>query len=99
MPSPYKFVSLKKDTDGKHKWVATIRNKETDREKRVRFGAVGYEDMTQHGDEERKRRYIIRHAKNESWNDISTSGAWSRWLLWNKKSLRASLEDIKRKFF
>jgi hypothetical protein len=55
--------------------------------------------MTQHGDEERKKSYLARHAKNENWNDISTSGAWSRWLLWNKKSLRASLEDIKRKFF
>ena len=99
MPKAYKFISLKKDTDGKHKLVATILNKATNREKRVRFGAIGYEDMTQHGDEERKRNYLARHAKNESWNDISTSGAWSRWLLWNKKSLRASLEDIKKKFF
>ena len=99
MPSKYKFVSLKKDTDGKHKWVATILNKETSREKRVRFGAVGYEDMTQHGDEERKRLYLARHSKNENWNDISTSGAWSRWLLWNKKSISASLADIKKKFF
>lgn len=99
MPKPYEFVSLKKDTDGKHKWVVTIRNKSTGREKRVRFGAVGYEDMTQHGDEERKRSYLLRHANNETWNDISTGGAWSRWLLWNKKSFRASLEDIKRKFF
>ena len=99
MPKAYEFVSLKKDTDGKHKWVATIYNKSTQREKRVKFGAVGYEDMTQHHDEERKRLYLLRHAKNESWNDISTSGAWSRWLLWNKKSISASLADIKRRFF
>lgn len=99
MPSKYDFVSLKKDIDGKHKWVATIRNKITGREKHIRFGAVGYEDMTQHGDKERKRLYLLRHAKNEKWNDISTSGAWSRWLLWNKKSINASLTDIKRKFF
>ena len=45
MPKAYKFISLKKDTDGKHKWVATILNKATNREKRVRFGAIGYEDM------------------------------------------------------
>jgi hypothetical protein len=99
MPSGYHFVSLKKDTDGKHKWVATIRNKATNREKNVRFGAIGYEDMTQHGDESRKNAYLQRHAKNEKWNDISTSGAWSRWLLWNKKSISASLADIKRRFF
>jgi len=99
MPSAYDFVSLKKDTDGKHKWVATIRNKTTGREKRVRFGAVGYEDFTMTGDEERKRLYLQRHAKNEKWNDISTAGAWSKNLLWNKKSISASLADIKRKFF
>ena len=99
MPSAYDFVSLKKDTDGKHKWVATIRNKTTGREKRVRFGAVGYEDFTQHGDETRKTAYLQRHAKNEKWNDISTAGAWSKNLLWNKKSISASLADIKRKFF
>jgi len=99
MPSAYDFVSLKKDTDGKHKWVATIRNKTTGREKRVRFGAVGYDDFTMTGDEERKRLYLQRHSKNEKWNDISTAGAWSMNLLWNKKSITASLADIKRKFF
>jgi hypothetical protein len=51
------------------------------------------------GDEERKRLYLQRHSKNENWNDIATAGAWSRWLLWNKKSTTASLADIKRKFF
>lgn len=99
MPSAYDFVSLKRDTDGKHKWVATIRNKTTNREKRVRFGAVGYDDFTMTGDEERKRLYLQRHSKNEKWNDIATAGAWSKNLLWNKKSITASLADIKRKFF
>lgn len=99
MPSAYDFVSLKKDTDGKHKWVATLRTKTTGREKRVRFGAVGYEDFTMTGDEERKTAYLQRHTKNENWNNIATAGAWSRWLLWNKKSISASLADIKRKFF
>jgi hypothetical protein len=99
MPSAYDFVSLKRDTDGKHKWVATIRNKTTKREKRVRFGAVGFDDFTMTGDEERKRLYLQRHSKNENWNDIATAGAWSKNLLWNKKSITASLADIKRKFF
>ena len=95
----YEFVSLKKDTDGKHKWIATIYNKRTGREKRIRFGAVGYEDMTMHKDEDRKNNYLRRHRNTEHWNDISTSGAWSRWLLWNKPSISGSLADIKRRFF
>jgi len=99
MASKYDFVSLKKSTDGKHKWIATIRNKSTRKEKKIKFGAVGYQDMTQHKNKTRKKSYIQRHAKNESWNDISTSGAWSRWLLWNKPSISGSLADIKRKFF
>jgi len=55
-------------------------------------------DYTIHKDEARKQRYINRHQKNENWNDINTAGAWSRWLLWNKPSTRASYSDIKSRF-
>ena len=30
-------------------------------ERVVSFGAKGYEDFTTHGDEERKKRYLLRH--------------------------------------
>lgn len=66
--------------------------------KKVYFGANGYEDYTIHHDDERKLRYIDRHQKNEKWNDPSTAGFWSRWLLWNKPTINESLSDIRKKF-
>ena len=73
----------------------------TKSEKKIYFGASGYEDFTIHKDEERKQRYIDRH-KNEAkfWNKsgIDTPSFWSRFLLWNKSSIKESYEDIKKRF-
>ena len=70
--------------------------------KRVYFGAAGMSDFTKHKDEERKNLYINRHKKNESkfWNKsgIDTPSFWSRFLLWEKPTIKESYEDIKRKF-
>lgn len=69
-----------------------------DRPKRVAFGAAGMSDYTIHKDAERKERYMSRHRATEHWNDPTTPGALSRWILWNKPSLRGSLADYKRRF-
>jgi hypothetical protein len=67
--------------------------------KTTHFGAVGYEDFTMHKDEWRKEKYIKRHDRGrEDWNDPTTAGALSRWLLWNKPTLKASLADFKKRF-
>lgn len=79
--------------DGKHKYYIITKSG-----KKVKFGAIGYSDFTQHKDEARKQRYINRHKKNENWNDKDSAGAWSRWLLWNKPSIKESYADIKRRF-
>lgn len=62
------------------------------------FGAIGYEDYTDHKDPERKERYLKRHRKNENWNDPQSAGALSRWILWNLPTIEASLRDYKRRF-
>jgi hypothetical protein len=69
----------------------------TDKGKKVYFGASGYEDFTQHGDKERKRLYLARHRSREDWGDKDTAGFWSRWLLWNKGTVGASYDDIRRR--
>ena len=55
-------------------------------------------DYTLHKDPLRKERYIQRHSEHERWADPFTAGFWSRWLLWNRDSLRASAQDIQRRF-
>jgi hypothetical protein len=68
------------------------------KEKIVSFGAKGMSDYTIHKDDERKDRYLARHEKNEDWNNPITPGALSRWILWNKKTLKASIDDFKKRF-
>lgn len=68
--------------------------------KTVKFGAQGYSDYTIHGETDRKQRYIIRHGLRENWNKsgIETPGFWSRWILWNKKTIDESVRFTSKKF-
>ena len=63
------------------------------------FGQKGYSDFTKHKDVTRRTRYLKRHrGMGENWNDPTSAGALSRWILWNKPSFKASLADYKRRF-
>ena len=66
----------------------------------LHFGAAGYEDYTQHGDEKRKASYLARHEARETWTlqGVKSAGFWARWLLWNKLSLSASIADVNKRF-
>ena len=66
--------------------------------KKIHFGAKGMSDYTKHKDDERKKNYIARHSVNENWNDPNTAGFWSRWVLWNKKTIKKSLQDMADNF-
>jgi 2,3-bisphosphoglycerate-independent phosphoglycerate mutase len=68
------------------------------KEKVVSFGQSGASDFTIHGDPERKERYLRRHRSRENWNNFLTAGSLSRFLLWNRKTLKASIADYKRRF-
>lgn len=65
---------------------------------KTHFGAKGMDDFTITGDEDQKMRYLNRHRKNENWNDFKSPGALSRWILWNKPTIKESLKDYKRRF-
>ena len=68
------------------------------RTKTISFGSSGMSDYTKHHDDERKNRYLNRHRNNENWNKPDSAGALSRWILWNKSSIRASIDDYKKRF-
>tara|TARA_R110000824_G_scaffold5454_1_gene25250 strand:- start:535 stop:831 length:297 start_codon:yes stop_codon:yes gene_type:complete len=94
----YKLVKItQSDRKGK-KLMAVFENKKTGRTKTTHFGAMGMSDFTINKDEARKKRYLDRHRKNENWNDPTSAGALSRWILWNKPSYRASVKDFKTRF-
>lgn len=79
----------------KKKWTAVIDGTRT-----VHFGAAGYSDFTIHKDEERRQRYVARHAAREDWTiaGVGTAGFWSRWLLWNQPTINSSIADMHRRF-
>jgi hypothetical protein len=92
-------VYLSKPTRKNKKYsVIVLDGSKTQGHKKINFGDDRYEDFTQHKDDERKKRYILRHKKSEDWNDPSTAGFWSRWLLWNKPSIEEAKKHIYSKF-
>lgn len=69
-----------------------------DGNKTVSFGQAGASDFTKHKDVERKDRYIRRHKNKENWNDPKTAGFYAKNILWNKPSIRSSIEDTNKRF-
>ena len=92
-----KLKTLRKSLKSAKKYDAVFETDEG-REKVVSFGAAGMSDFTLHHDEERKERYLNRHRKREHWDKPDTPGALSRYILWNKKTIKASLRDYKKRF-
>ena len=68
--------------------------------KTVSFGQKGASDFTKHKNTDRKERYIDRHKKNEDWNKsgVKTAGFYSKHVLWNKPTLKESIDDINKRF-
>jgi len=97
-----KLVSIKKATDGKHKYTATFDN--DGRTKTTHFGAAGYKDFIQYSKEggdiaaKHKASYLARHKATESWNNPTTAGSLSRYILWGEPTLAASIKSFKNKF-
>ena len=85
---------LSRSTKPDKKYMVQVGNKT------IHFGAAGMSDYTHHKDADRKGRYMARHNRRESWSKsgIRTAGFWSRWILWNKPSLTASIQDTQRRF-
>lgn len=88
------MVRFYKATDRVHKYVAEFDNPH----QVVKFGAFGYDDFTITNDVKQKKAYLARHRRREDWNDPRSPGALSRWILWNKRTLNASIEDYINRF-
>ena len=88
------IIILQKSKNPAKKYAVTIGRKT------INFGAKGYSDYTIHKDRSRMRRYETRHRSRETWSKsgVKTAGFWSKWILWNKPSLNASISDTRRRF-
>ena len=91
------LVKLARSDKQEKKWKVTF-DRERGRKKTIHFGQAGASDFPSHKDVQRKARYLDKHREREDWGDcgVETPGWWSRWLLWNRVSIAASLSDIRR---
>ena len=67
--------------------------------KTVSFGQKGAPDFTEHKIH-RNDRYIDRHKQNEGWtkSGATSAGFFSKHVLWNTPTLKASIDDISKRF-
>lgn len=87
------IILVRKAQNGIHKFTAVLPEGT-----KVHFGRQGYSDYTIHKDQERMKRYLVRHRKRENWGarGVNTAGFWSRWLLWSKPTLQAAARETER---
>jgi len=92
------FVIVKPSSTKTKKLMAIFYDEKKKKIKTTHFGQKGASDFTIHGDPKRKQRYLDRHKARENWEDFKSAGSLSRYILWNKKSLKSSIADYKRRF-
>jgi len=67
--------------------------------KTVHFGQKGSSTYLDHKDKDKREAYIARHKVNEDWNDPTTAGALSRFILWGPfTTISKNIEYYKKKF-
>lgn len=97
-----KLIGIRPSTNKDKKLMATFEEK--GREKTIHFGAKGLMDYTKYYKQDKevakvkRDAYLARHRTNENWNDPTTAGSLSRWILWNMPTVEASVKDFKKKF-
>eukprot|EP00965_Chrysotila_dentata_P198382 6178754-Pleurochrysis_carterae.AAC.2 len=90
-----KLISIRPATVSGKKYTATFLI--DGREKRVHFGATGYEDYTIHHDKSRRERYRARHLSTYKRASLISAAALSWHILWGEStSLRENVQNYKR---
>ena len=71
-----------------------------DGSKTVSFGQKMASDFIKHKHTYRKEAYLARHKNNENGGacGVKAAGFWSANLLWNRPTLKASIDDIDKGF-
>ena len=90
-------VVIKKSTKPEKKLMAVFKM-DTGRTRTTHFGQAGAPDYTRTRDKEQKSRYLSRHRRRENWDDATSAGALSRWILWDLPTRRASIASYKKRF-
>ena len=91
-------INLYVSSQPNKKFMVTFINPETKKLNTVHFGANGYTDFIISKDTQKKERYVARH-RHDNINNPNYAGFYAMNLLWNKKTLQASINDTNRRYF
>ena len=98
-----KLLSIKPSSNKDKKLMATF-ERDNGRQITTHFGASGYMDYTKFYKQDKelakqkREKYLERHRKNENWNDPTSAGALSRWILWSEPTIESAISKFKKRF-
>ena len=92
------IIDNNNDNDTK-RLIANFQFKDNPKMKKIKFGLKNSKGTFYDGaTNQKKEAYIKRHMKNENWNDITTAGALSRFVLWETNDKNDLIKLLKNKF-
>jgi hypothetical protein len=92
------FIKLEKSNVSDKLFKMVFYNSDKNKIKTVHFGYKYGSQFIDHKNEDIKKNYIKRHQVREDFNNYMSAGSLSRWILWNKETLKDSLNDYMKKF-
>jgi len=95
-----KLLDLKKSSNKDKKFMAVFELAGS--QKTTHFGSAGSMDYTKYSDrtlaDQKQKLYLDRHRKNENWDDPTSAGALSRWILWSEPTVDKGIRAYKKRF-
>ena len=88
---------LYKSSNKDKKYMVKFINQATKKINTIHFGATGYTDFTISKDTQKKESYIARH-RYDNIDNPNYAGFYALNLLWNKPTLKASINDTNRRY-
>jgi hypothetical protein len=98
-----RLVSIKPSSNNDKKLMATF-ERDNGRTITTHFGAKGMMDYTKYYKQDKelakqkRESYLARHRANEDWNDPTSAGALSRWILWSEPTIEGAISKFKKRF-
>ena len=92
------YTKLTKSTRPDKYYMMEFYDKDKKKIKTTHFGDPAGSQYTKHKDDKIKDAYIKRHQVRENFNDYTTAGSLSRYILWNKSTIDSSYKDYLQRF-
>ena len=98
-----KLISIKPSSNKDKKLMATF-ERDNGRQITTHFGASGMMDYTKYYKQDKevakqkRENYLARHRANENWNDPTSAGSLSRWILWAEPTIESAISKFKKRF-